>query len=94
MLGILGLVARGAITAARGGATATKAPIQTIARPTGWGKYAKTGIVGGSVAAGGLGLSSAIGSAQESITQGGGGLLMVGGVIVAIILILFLVLRR
>jgi len=61
---------------------------------TGWGAYAKTGIVGGSVAAGGFGISSAVGSAQQSIEQGGAGLLTVGGIIVAIILFLFIILRR
>ena len=91
-LGLLGI--RTALTALRGGGGATKAAVQTVPKATGWGAYAKTGIVGGSIAAGGLGVSSAIGSAQQSIEEGGGGLLMVGGIIAAILLILFLLLRR
>ena len=82
VLGFLGLAARGAIAAARGGGAATKQAVQTLPAKTGWGAYAKTGIVGGSVAAGGLGISSAVGSAQQSIEQGGAGLLTVGGIIV------------
>ena len=92
--GLLGIVARGIATAARGAAPASKQAVQTIPAATGWGAYAKTGIVGGSIAAGGLGVSSAIGSAQESISEGGGGLLAIGGIIVVILLILFLLLRR
>ena len=91
-LGLLGL--RTAITALRGGGAATKQAVQTLPAKTGWGAYAKTGIVGGSVAAGGLGISSAVGSAQESIEQGGEGLLLVGGVIAVILLFLFIILRR
>jgi len=91
-LGLLGL--RTAITAFRGGGGATKAAVQTLPAKTGWGAYAKTGIVGGSVAAGGFGISSAVGSAQQSIEQGGAGLLTVGGIIVAIILFLFIIMRR
>jgi hypothetical protein len=92
--GIAGIVARGIVTAARGGGGATKQAVQTLPAKTGWGAYAKTGIVGGSVAAGGFGISSAVGSAQQSIEQGGAGLLTVGGIIVAIILFLFIILRR
>ena len=91
VLGLVALAARLGLGAAKAG---SKAAVQTVPKATGWGAYAKTGIVGGSVAAGGLGLSSAIGSAQQSIEQGGGGLLFVGGVVVAILLILFLILRR
>jgi hypothetical protein len=65
-----------------------------VPKATGWGAYAKTGIVGASVAAGGFGISSAVGSAQQSIEQGGTGLLTVGGIIVAVILFLFIILRR
>ena len=81
------------VKAAAGG---SKQAIQTVPKvtKTGWGAYAKTGIVGGSIAAGGLGVSSAIGSAQQSIEAGGGGLLAIGGIIAAILLILFLLLRR
>ena len=92
--GILGIVARGIVTAARGAAPASKQAVQTIPAKTGWGAYAKTGIVGGSVAAGGFGISSAVGSAQQSIEQGGAGLLTVGGIIVAILLFLFIIMRR
>jgi len=91
VLGIAMLAARLGLAVAR---PATKAAVQTVPKATGWGAYAKTGIVGGSVAAGGLGISSAIESAEESIQQGGSGLLMVGGVIAVIILLLFLILRR
>ena len=91
-LGLIGI--RTALTTLRGGAGATKSAVQTLPAKTGWGAYAKTGIVGGSVAAGGYGISSAVGSAQQSIEQGGAGLLTVGGIIVAIILFLFIILRR
>ena len=93
---VLGLVALAARIGLGGAQAASKAAVQTVpkvVKPTGWGAYAKTGIVGGSVAAGGFGISSAIDSAEQSIEEGGGGLLMVGGVIVAILLILFLLLR-
>ena len=89
-----GLAARLIAPVVRAGATGTKAAVQTVPKATGWGAYAKTGIVGGSVAAGGFGISSAVGSAQQSIEQGGAGLLTVGGIIVAIILFLFIILRR
>ena len=89
--GLIALAARLGLGAAKAG---SKAAVQTVPKATGWGAYAKTGIVGGSIAAGGLGLSSAIGSAQESISEGGGGLLAIGGIIAAILLILFLLLRR
>ena len=88
---LIALAARLGLGAARAG---SKAAVQTVPKATGWGAYAKTGIVGGSIAAGGLGISSAIGSAQESISEGGGGLLAIGGIIAAILLILFLLLRR
>ena len=88
---LLALAARLGLGAAKAG---SKAAVQTVPKATGWGAYAKTGIVGGSIAAGGLGISSAIGSAQESISEGGEGLLFVGGAVVAILLILFLLLRR
>jgi len=88
---LIALAARLGLGAARAG---SKAAVQTVPKATGWGAYAKTGIVGGSIAAGGLGVSSAIGSAQESISEGGGGLLAIGGIIVVILLILFLLLRR
>ena len=88
---LIALAARLGLGAAKAG---SKAAVQTVPKATGWGAYAKTGIVGGSIAAGGLGISSAIGSAQESITEGGGGLLAIGGIIAAILLILFLLLRR
>ena len=91
VLSLVALAARLGLGAARAG---SKAAVQTVPKATGWGAYAKTGIVGGSIAAGGLGISSAIGSAQESITEGGGGLLAIGGIIAAILLILFLLLRR
>jgi hypothetical protein len=91
VLGLVALAARLGLAVAK---PASKAAVQTVPKATGWGTFAKTGIVGGSVAAGGLGVSSAIGSAQESIESGGQGLLLVGGVVVAIILFLFLILRR
>ena len=94
VLGLLGLAARGAIAAARGSGAATKQAVPTLPAKTGWGAYAKTGIVGGSIAAGGFGISSAVGSAQESIEEGGEGLLLVGGVIAVILLFLFIILRR
>jgi len=90
-LGLVALAARLGLGAAKAG---SKAAVQTVPKATGWGAYAKTGIVGGSVAAGGFGISSAVGSAQQSIEQGGAGLLTVGGIIVAIILFLFIILRR
>jgi len=88
---LIALAARLGLGAAKVG---SKAAVQTVPKATGWGAYAKTGIIGGSIAAGGLGVSSAIGSAEESIQQGGTGLLFVGGAVVAILLILFLLLRR
>ena len=91
VVGLAMLAARLGLGAAKAG---SKAAVQTVPKATGWGAYAKTGIVGGSVAAGGFGISSAVGSAQESIEQGGAGLLTVGGIIVAIILFLFIILRR
>ena len=91
VISLVALAARLGLGAARAG---SKAAVQTVPKATGWGAYAKTGIVGGSIAAGGLGISSAIGSAQQSITEGGGGLLAIGGIIAAILLILFLLLRR
>ena len=91
VLGVVALAARLGLAVAK---PASKAAVQTVPKATGWGTFAKTGIVGGSVAAGGLGISSAVGSAQESIESGGQGLLLVGGVVVAIILFLFLILRR
>ena len=96
VLGFAVLAARLGLTAARGGAVASKAAIQTVPKVTrtGWGRYVKTGVVGGAIGAGGLGISSAIGAAQESISEGGGGLLAIGGIIIAVLLILFLLLRR
>ena len=91
VLGLLAIAARLGIGAAKAG---SKAAVQTVPKATGWGAYAKTGIVGGSVAAGGFGISSAVGSAQESIEQGGEGLLLVGGIIAVILLFLFIILRR
>ena len=91
VLGLVALAARLGIGAAKAG---SKAAVQTVPKATGWGAYAKTGIVGGSVAAGGFGISSAVGSAQQSLEQGGAGLLTVGGIIVAILLFLFIILRR
>ena len=91
VLGLVALAARLGLAVAK---PASKAAVQTVPKATGWGTFAKTGIVGGSIAAGGLGISSAVGSAQESIESGGHGLLLVGGVVVTIILFLFLILRR
>ena len=91
VVGLAMLAASLGLGAAKAG---SKAAVQTVPKATGWGAYAKTGIVGGSVAAGGLGISSAVGSAQQSIEQGGAGLLTVGGIIVAIILFLFIISRR
>jgi len=91
VLGLLGIAARLGIGAAKAG---SKAAVQTVPKTSGWGAYAKTGIVGGSVAAGGFGISSAVGSAQQSIEEGGEGLLLVGGVIAVILLFLFIILRR
>jgi hypothetical protein len=92
------LAARFAAMAGRGGQVASKAPIKTVVKPQGWGGISKgtlvkTGVVGGSVAAGGLGISSAVSSAQESIERGGGGLLVVGGLAIAVIIIIFMVFR-
>ena len=64
VLGLVALAARLGLAVAK---PASKAAVQTVPKATGWGTFAKTGIVGGSIAAGGLGVSSAIGSAQESI---------------------------
>jgi len=91
VVGLAMLAARLGLGAAKAG---SKAAVQTVPKTSGWGAYAKTGIVGGSVAAGGFGISSAVGSAQQSIEQGGAGLLTVGGIIVAVILFLFIILRR
>ena len=91
VLGLVALAARLGLGAAKAG---SKAAVQTVPKATGWGAYAKTGIVGGSVAAGGFGISSAVGSAQQSIEQGGAGLLTVGGIIAVILLFLFIILRR
>jgi len=91
VLGLVALAARLGLGAAKAG---SKAAVQTVPKATGWGAYAKTGIVGGSVAAGGFGISSAVGSAQQSIEQGGAGLLTVGGIIVAILLFLIIIMRR
>jgi len=91
VIGLTMLAARLGLSVAK---PATKAAVQTVPKATGWGTFAKTGIVGGSVAAGGLGVSSVIDSAEESIQQGGAGLFMVGGAVVAILLFLFLILRR
>ena len=91
VLGLVALAARLGLGAAKAG---SKAAVQTVPKATGWGAYAKTGIVGGSVAAGGFGISSAVGSAQQSIEEGGAGLLTVGGIIVAVLLFLFIILRR
>ena len=88
---LIALAARLGLGAAKAG---SKAAVQTVPKATGWGAYAKTGIVGGSIAAGGFGISSAVGSAQESIQEGGAGLLTVGGIIVAILLFLFIIMRR
>jgi len=88
---LIALAARLGLGAAKVG---SKAAVQTVPKATGWGAYAKTGIVGGSIAAGGLGLSEAIGSAEQSIQEGGTGLLAVGAIIGAILLILILILRR
>ena len=91
VLGLVALAARLGLAVAK---PASKAAVQTVPKAAGWGTFAKTGIVGGSIAAGGLGVSSVIDSAEESIQQGGTGLLMVGGAVVAILLFLFLILRR
>ena len=92
------LAARLAAMAGRGASVATKAPIKTVVKPQGWGGISKgtlvkTSVVGGSVAAGGAGIASAVSSAQESIERGGGGLLIVGGVAIAVIIILFMVFK-
>ena len=94
---VIGLAMLAARLGLGGAKVASKAAVQTVpkvVKPTGWGAYAKTGIVGGSVAAGGFGLSSAIESAEESVQQGGAGLLTIGAIGAAIILFLFLILRR
>ena len=77
---------------------ATKAPVKTIVKPQGWGGISKktivkTGVVGGSIGAGGLGISSAVNSAQESIERGGGGLLVVGGLAFAVIILMFMIFK-
>ena len=91
VLGLLGIAARLGLGAAKAG---SKAAVQTVPKTSGWGAYAKTGIVGGSVAAGGFGISSAVGSAQQSIEEGVGGLLAIGGIIAVILLFLFIIMRR
>jgi len=90
------LAARFAALAGRGGQVASKAAVKTVQTPKGWGGISKgtlvkTGVVGGSIGAGGLGISSAVTSAQESIERGGGGLLVVGGLAIAVIIIMFMV---
>ena len=92
------LAARLAAMAGRGAGVATKAPIKTVVKPQGWGGISKgtlvkTSVVGGAVGAGGLGISSAVSSAQESIERGGGGLLVVGGLAIAVIIIMFMVFK-
>ncbi len=91
------LAARLAAMAGRGAGVASKAAVKTV-KPQGWGGISKgtlvkTGVVGGAVGAGGLGISSAVTSAQESIERGGGGLLIVGGLAVAVIIIMFMVFK-
>ena len=95
MIGVLALLARGASYAARGAGKVTKAPVKTLpkTKKTGWGTYAKTGVIGGSVGAAGLGISSAVGSAQASLERGGGGALMVGGLALAAVVLVFLLMR-
>ena len=93
---VIGLALLAARLGLGGAQAATRAAVQTVpkvVKPTGWGAYAKTSIVGGSIGAAGFGLSSAVGTAQESIEQGGGGLLAIGGGIIVVLLILFLLLR-
>jgi len=87
--------ARLASYAARaGGTVATKTPVsRVIPKTAGWGGIGKTAIVGGSVAAGGLGISSAIGTAQQSFERGGGGLIMVGGFALVGLIIVFMLMR-
>ena len=96
MLGFVRLGLAGVQAAMKGAPTVTKTAVQTLPKTTrtGWGAYAKTGVIGGSIGAAGLGISSAVGSAQESLETGGHGLLLVGGVVAAIILFLLLILRR
>jgi len=53
VISLVALAARLGLGAARAG---SKAAVQTVPKATGWGAYAKTGIVGGSIAAGGLGI--------------------------------------
>ena len=92
---VVAIIARLVGMGAKAATGASKQAVQTLpAKTTGWGAYAKTGVVGGSIGAAGLGLSSAVGSAQESIEEGGEGLLLVGGVIAVILLFLFLIVRR
>ena len=97
---VFGFVRLGLATAQaaiKGAPTVTKTAVKTLpqtARPTGWGAYAKTGVIGGSIGAAGLGISSAVDTAQDSIQEGGHGLLVVGGIVGVIILLLFLLLRR
>ena len=84
--------------ATRGAPTATKAAVKTLPNATpnsrlGWGGIAKTGIIGGSIGAAGLGISSAVGSAEQSIQTGGHGLLVLGAIAAGIILILLLLFR-
>ena len=91
---VVAIIARLVGLGAKAATGASKQAVQTLPAKTGWGAYAKTGVVGGSIGAAGLGLSSAVGSAQESIEEGGEGLLLVGGVIAVILLFLFLIVRR
>jgi hypothetical protein len=99
VLGFALLAARVANYAARGGTTVAKTPLskwggQAVAKKTPWGTVAKVGVTGAAVGAGGLGVSSAIGSAQESISKGGGGLLVVAGLAVAAIIIIIMVVKK
>jgi hypothetical protein len=99
VLGFGLLAARFAPLLLRGGATTAKTPLSkwgatTAAKKTPWGTVAKVGVTGAGVGAGGLGVSSAIGSAQESLSKGGGGLLVVAGLAVAAIIIIIMVVKK
>ena len=47
----------------------------------------KVGALGAGVGLGGIGVSSAIGSVQQSINQGGGGILAIGAISLVLVLI-------
>ena len=99
VLGFGLLAARFAPLLTRAGATTAKTPLSkwggaSTARKTPWSTVGKVGVTGAAVGAGGVGIGSAIGSAQDSITKGGGGLLVVGGLAIVGLIIIIMITRR